>query len=264
MIQTITPPQRQSNYANLAITQPSSTLLKMSFITRLIKKPLIYIIAKSIELQQKCKNWLKSLRKSTLTVTSVECSPQRVCVKFKVRGPVKEYFIKNSSFFAEYSDDIVSSDKSLAVIPFLCNVLPIIWLTNTSLIVPEIDKSFLESVRDIKKGYMEMYPMLTFKGKIIAQDVVDNSHVDTSSRANNGTDALTFFSGGVDAFNTLISHASKNPILFSVWGADIELDDTAGWQNVENHASKVAKDFSTKAIFVKSNLRHFIKRLFKN
>lgn len=48
----------------------------------------------------------------------------------------------------------------------------------------------------------------------------------------------TFFSGGVDAFSTLISHIDETPELFTLWGNDILYDNQSGWKNVEKHIEK--------------------------
>ena len=69
---------------------------------------------------------------------------------------------------------------------------------------------------------MDMYPQINFLGKIHADKLENNSYSE-----NNG--AAAFFSGGVDAFNTLVNHAEEKPVLLTLWGADVKLDDVSGW-----------------------------------
>jgi len=70
--------------------------------------------------------------------------------------------------------------------------------------------------------------------------------------------SLSFFSGGVDAFATLIAHANEQPSLITVWGSDITLEDLKGWGIVKNHTLDTARRFGVDAIFVKTNFRTFI------
>ena len=57
-----------------------------------------------------------------------------------------------------------------------------------------------------------MYPQLSFGGNLVVDHIVENK--------NSANKSAAMFSGGVDAFNTLISHIVEK--LKSI-GADIEL-----------------------------------------
>lgn len=49
----------------------------------------------------------------------------RVEYEYTASGLVKEYLNLAEKFFVEYSIDISDVPKSILVIPFLCNILPI-------------------------------------------------------------------------------------------------------------------------------------------
>lgn len=66
------------------------------------------------------------------------------------------------------------------------------------------------------------------------------------------------FSGGVDAFATLITHLTENPVLVTVWGADIKLKNTTGWERVQAHVEATAKEYGLKRVSFASNFREFI------
>lgn len=70
----------------------------------------------------------------------------------KMRGG--GYFKEDMPFFCEYSEDISNTPQSIAVIPFIVQVLPIIWLFDATLIVDELDKHFYDCMEKIKEGYI--------------------------------------------------------------------------------------------------------------
>ncbi|MCR4677124.1 MAG: hypothetical protein K5679_00030 [Lachnospiraceae bacterium] len=170
--------------------------------------------------------------------------------KFCLEGDWKKAF-NSESMRIEYSIDVSSVPESIAVIPLLANILPIAWVYDAKIAVRECDKSFYDSIADFKKGYKDMYPMLELKGEIEVGTLVDNKAT--------GDGTVAFFSGGVDAFNTLVKHATEKPTLVTLWGADVKLSDAEGWKNVETHILNTAEEFGIDFVSVKSEFRDFIK-----
>ena len=199
-----------------------------------------------------CVNIIQDKDMGKISIGNVQQNNNQINILFNVSDDLKEYFNDTESMKIEYSMDIGIVPKSLMVIPFLCNVLPIIWITNSELNVDEVDKCFFEQIENIKNGYEKMYPMLQFKGSINVGNVIDNSR-----EIENGNVAC-FFSGGVDAYTTLYRHLDEKPILVTVWGADIKLADKTGWSNVSLHTKQVAKEFGLEYIFIKSNFREIV------
>lgn len=176
----------------------------------------------------------------------------RVEYKYTAEGEISTYLNLDEDFFIEYSEDIDTVPKSILAIPFVCNFLPIIWVLDAVLCLDEIDKDFYDGIALIKKGYMDMYPNVEFKGSLEADKIVDNSYTPAEKTA-------AFFSGGVDAFSTLISHYKEKPILITLWGSDVKLDDVEGWNVVREHAVKTAQAFGTENLFIKTSFRYFLK-----
>jgi len=177
----------------------------------------------------------------------------KITYQFEYSDNLMEYFNFKESFFIEYYDiNVDTIPDSILVIPFLCNVLPIAWILDVTIYVKEIDRMFFESIAEFKKGYIGMYPAISFSGKIDVNNLVSND-IEIQNDTN-----LMFFSGGVDSFNTLINHIDEKPILLTLWGSDVFFNDTEGWDNVKNHIEKTSKQFSVKCKFIKSNFRKFI------
>jgi hypothetical protein len=179
-----------------------------------------------------------------------EINGNRITATYSVEGEWEEIFHRKEQLFVEYSIDVSAVPTSIAIIPFLANVLPIAWVCDAEIVVPSLDKDFYESIPEFKKGYIEMFPAIEFKGSVTVKDLVSNV-------IKNQEGALAFFSGGVDAFNTLTNHIDEKPALFTLWGADVKLEDEAGWSVVESHISETAKEFELDYYTVKSSFRRF-------
>ena len=194
--------------------------------------------------------------KSKFIIEDVIITNNRIDYKYSIEGELQEAFNNNEKFFAEYNYNISNTPESIAIIPLICNILPIIWLYDAEVYIKSCDEDFFNSIEEFKKGYIKMYPDLEFKGKIFAEKLVKNSITESNG-------AICFFSGGVDAFNTLLNHINENITMLTLWGADVTLQDNDGWNNVLNHLKKTANDFEISYIPVKSNFRTFynIKKL---
>jgi len=190
-----------------------------------------------------------------ISLRNIQKKKNKIVFQFEYTKSLEKYFNSDEEFFIEYFDtDIDTVPDSILVVPFLCNVLPIAWVLDARISVPEIDEVFYKSIPEFKKGYVNMYPQLSFAGEVIASKVIAN---DAKTDVKEGT-PLAFFSGGVDAFNTLVNHIDEKPILMTLWGSDVFFDDIEGWDNVKKHVSNTSECFSLKYKFIKSNFRKFI------
>ena len=191
-------------------------------------------------------------RSLSLSVSYIHKENNKITVSFLPSKELQPFFNSSNIFYAEYSENIENVPDSCAIIPFLVNILPIVWLADVYLYIDTIDKSFYESIDSFKQGYIDMYPMLSFKGHIKASQIVDNTN---PTFVNTGM----MFSGGVDAFSTLLMHCEETPTPISVIGADIKLDDTEGIKNMTEHANMALQNLSMNSpYFITSNFRSFL------
>lgn len=191
------------------------------------------------------------MEKNKIVINEIEILDNRIKYHYDIYGEWKSCFNEKEPFFAEYSINIAGIPESIAVIPLLCNLLPIAWVCDAEIITKEVDEDFLQNVSNIKQGYRNMYPMLDFLGSLTTQSI-KNTFASPEDRS------ACFFSGGVDAFHTLIRNLSEKPILLTVWGADITFEDITGWSRVEEHVKTTAQMFDLRSVFIKSGLRRFI------
>ncbi len=180
---------------------------------------------------------------------TIEKSAYTITYSFSVTDGLQKYF-SGKPFWIEYPIEISSVPDAIAAVPFVCSILPIMWLTDCELIVPELDKAFCECIPNVRKGYETMFPESTFGGKLIVQKIVE---CDRSA----GEGCVAFFSGGLDATQTLVSHFDEKPHLVSIWGSDIKFDNKEGWQAVHSGIADTCERFSLNDIVIRSTFREF-------
>ena len=156
-----------------------------------------------------------------IIVDKVKVASNRIEVYYSIQGEIDKYFNQDEKFWVEYTEDISSVPESIAVIPFVCNVLPIAWLSDAELVVNELDEEFYHSLFEVKHGYMLLSRMLEFKGKVTINHIINNRYETTKQSA-------VLFSGGVDAFTTLFRHLDENPVMITLRGSDVKLSDVEG------------------------------------
>lgn len=184
-----------------------------------------------------------------LSLNTIIKENNQIRFEYYVSDGIKKYF-SNIPFIIKYPDSIENVPDSIAAIPFVCNVLPIIWVTDTELLIAELDKVFYERISGIKQAYQRMYPETKFKGKIVVEKTVENHFENTGKSA-------MFYSGGLDSAQTLISHLEDKPTLLAIWGSDIRYDNKKGWRLVENVISNTAKQYQLQKAFMHSTFREF-------
>lgn len=184
-----------------------------------------------------------------IRLDSIKKTGSRVLYEYSVSETLKQCFT-DKSFYVEYPAPIEMIPKSVLAVPFVCNVLPIIWLSDSELILDSLDEDFCRCIDEIKNAYKKMYPLSKFKGKYCIKNVVRNLP------PKNGK-CCAMYSGGLDAFQTLISHISEEPDLITVWGADISTDNETGWRNTYVPICETAQKYKLDNYEIKSSFRTF-------
>ncbi len=185
-----------------------------------------------------------------ILINKINKEKNKINYIYQASGKWADLLSKTKNLFLEFDTNIENVPDSIAIIPMLCNILPISWVFNIDIVINELDEVFYNNINEIKKGYIDMYPEIKFGGNLYVEKVVSNNYVSKGS--------AVLFSGGVDAFNTLISHIDEKPALITVWGSDISLSDKTGWELVDTHHKKTASDFDIKYHAIKTNFRSFI------
>ena len=172
-----------------------------------------------------------------------------IAYDFSVSTGLTKYF-SGKPFVIEYPENMESVPDSVAAIPFVSNVLPIIWLTDSVLRLKELDQAFYDCIPNVRGGFEQMFPESVFAGQILVDRVVE-----CDIPASGGS--VTFFSGGLDAVHTLIRHLDEKPALLSIWGSDIRFENADGWEVVHRGIAEYAEKYDLSDVVIRSSFREF-------
>lgn len=186
-----------------------------------------------------------------IEVKKLSLEGKRITVEFDVDGSDewKNYFVKPYKMYAEYNFSVEDIPYSVAIIPFVSNFLPMLWVCDASLTVDELDKVYYESIPEFRNGFKNMHPKFDCKGTLTVNKIVENHSAVPAERS------AAFFSGGVDATNTLIAHVDERPIMITLWGADMPVDNLEGWQAIYNQVANASRVFDLELQIVKTSCK---------
>ncbi len=176
----------------------------------------------------------------------------RVDYFFSIQGNLQKYFKKSNHMFLEYNHDLSEIPNSILAIPFVSNVIPLIWITDSSLVVDELDKSFYDCLTKVKAAYQTMFPNVPFQGSLVVNRIEEHSY--TPER-----EAASFFSGGLDALTTYIRIKDKKPLLITEYGwHENEAQKSDVWESDKENTISFAKQNGLDSILIQSNYGTFI------
>ncbi len=170
----------------------------------------------------------------------------RVDYYFIVSKGLKKYLNYNQ-LFIEYEVDISDIPNSLLIIPFVANIMPLIWITDSILWITDIDRTFYDAIPKIKNAFQEMYPLYKFRGTIIPANTTVNTYEPVK-------ESIQLFSGGVDANTTFIRIKKSNPILINIQGwYKEEVSENPVYDADKRDIIKFSQNNNIHAEFVRSN-----------
>jgi hypothetical protein len=176
----------------------------------------------------------------------------RVDYFFTIEGNLQKYFNRNNHMFLEYNDDISEIPNAILAIPFVANVMPLIWITDSTLIVDSLDKSFYECLNNVRTAYQRMFPNVEFKGLLAVDEIEEHVYMPEH-------EAASLFSGGLDAVTTFIRVKDKKPLLITEYGwHDDEIQESEVWNADKENAISFAKQYGLDNILIQSNYGTFI------
>lgn len=185
-----------------------------------------------------------------ITILGIRKQNGTITYQYEASVELKKYF-SDREFTIEYPESIEAVPDGVAAIPFVCNVLPIVWLTNSKLVIPELDEAFYQCIPKVKKGYETMYPESEFLGEIEVGKIVPCDRPALPGKC------AMFYSGGVDSMDTLFRHLKEQPTLISIWGSDIKYDNVDGWNLLHKAIEEAAERYQLPEVVIHSTFREF-------
>lgn len=174
---------------------------------------------------------------------------QKISYEYTVDNKIRSYFNVNKPYYVLYDQDISETPVSLAIIPFLSNIMPISWFVGFDVYIDEIDETFYNSLQILKEQFVKFHPNIDIKGELHVNKITPNEI--------KGTNTSLLFSGGLDSFDSLTRHYHKNPYLISIHGADVEIEDTVRWNEFKKFNSEEKILDLNRLFYIESNLREF-------
>lgn len=169
---------------------------------------------------------------NTLEIKEILTKNNRIEYVYEVTGEWKRYF-NEQKFFVEYQEDISGISKGLAAIPLISNVLPLAALFEAKIYTPVIDRDFYESIPRFMKGYYEMWKGISEQFHFVYDNILVAEIVEKNVIAfEEDAPSMLYFSGGVDAYTSLIRHETERVILLTVCGADTYYNNTKGLETI--------------------------------
>ncbi|WP_299216918.1 hypothetical protein [uncultured Aquimarina sp.] len=174
---------------------------------------------------------------------------RKINYEYSVGSNIQKLFVENQSFYSKYQIDVSATPASIAVIPFLSNVLPMAWFAGFSIEVDEVDEDFYNAQEKIKQEFAKRDTSNRLEGTLIAKKLIKNSL--------NGSRSAMLFSGGVDAYATYIRIYNRKPDLITLHGADITIEDKDQWNDFTGFIDNEELLNDNHKEYIETNLRDF-------
>ena len=107
--------------------------------------------------------------KNNIKVEKVNIKENIIHVDYTVSENLQKFFNMENKFKIQYGENIEDVPEEIAIIPFVSNVLPIIWLTNSTLEIERLDENYFKSIEETRKAFQNIYKVAKFEGKIIVK-----------------------------------------------------------------------------------------------
>ena len=180
-------------------------------------------------------------------------------VEITINKDFKKAYLK-SDFFVEYDKDVdlTKFDYSITTLPFIMNVISLVWISGKDYQVDSMDAEIYESLERIKKIFKVMYPKTTWNGRLIPQKFVTHPAHRYAKPAPQDTMAL-LFSGGLDSTVSSLYHRDKPQVLVTAWGQSaLPLTEQKLWEKVKKRLTSFAHKYGHENAFLKSNYYYFL------
>ncbi len=182
-------------------------------------------------------------------------------LKVIVNQEFKNRYLRED-FFIKYNDndiDLTKLDYSIVIMPFLLNVISMVWNSGKKYTIASLDSDLYTSLETIKKIYVKMYPNLKWAGELIPEKLVKNIINFDSSHSNINKSVALTFSGGVDSTFSFFTHLDENIHLISAGGhPDQPLSSKSMWEERQKQLLSFAQKYNRPLFFLESNYITFI------
>ncbi len=180
-------------------------------------------------------------------------------VSIEVEEGFKKEYLKDN-FFVTYNEpemDLTLFNQSIVTIPFILNIISIIWISGEDYYIDTMDEDLHYSLIRIKKVLSRMYPDTSWNGRLIPRALVKN--ISQEHLKDREKELALFFSGGLDSTTSALSNLDKKLLLITVRGQwDVPLGNAVLWEEREKDIRAFAEKYGFTNAFIESNFFEFL------
>jgi len=170
------------------------------------------------------------MHKPTIRLEGARATGGEVTFKASFDRPLERY-LRSDILSLSYDAAVEGVEAGLLAVPFVTTMVTVAWATGADLEVPTLDRTFLDSMGEVRQVLKRWYPRLSFDTTIKVDRAEEG---DALGRANEGL----LYSGGIDSTASLIRHLDVRPVLMLVIGTpDLPLSQT-GFQQMFLEAAR--------------------------
>ncbi len=166
----------------------------------------------------------------------------------------KDQYLRDD-FFVEYEDEInlEQLDYSIVTIPFIMNVVSMVWISGKRYCIESMDENLYYSLKKIHEIFELLYPNTSWNGELIPKKLVKNS----VSLQEDGNRIALLFTCGLDSVCSSLRHRDKKQLLINifrieeVFGKEYELD-------YKQQLIDFAQQYGHENSFMRSNFLDFL------
>jgi len=198
------------------------------------------------------------IQKQFSLIDSIQVSKTKIIIK--PAAHFRDKFLIVDTFFIEYEDDvnIENLDESILILPFLLNVMTIIWISGEKYTINRMDRQLYQSLKKVKKAVGLLYPNTQWDGELVPQVLVDN-HV----QLNDDNYVAMLFSHGLDSICASFRNFEKKQHFITAWGHyDTPLHNQDRWQQRRQAVQDFAERYNRRTSFLQSNYHNIFNREF--
>jgi len=180
-------------------------------------------------------------------------------IDITVNQAFKKKFLKDN-FWAVYDEglDLSELDASILVLPFIANVISIIWISGNTYTIESMDQDFYESLKIVKEVFSRMYPETKWHGELIPRKLIRNT---VTPKFHAKDHIALLFSGGLDSITSSLYHREKKQLLITVNGHwDLPLWDKKLLKERKRDLVAFGTHYGHENSFINSNYYDFLNR----
>jgi hypothetical protein len=183
-----------------------------------------------------------------IDLSRLTVSNNQVQFKLDIPKPLKKYFLSDSSYVQyDSSIDLSKIHNSILAIPIVSVIAPVSWAVGADIVVPELDATYLKSLKTVKEVFRNSHYPFSFSGDIRAEAEVTNEFGKKRT--------AVLFSGGVDSLTSYLKHKNEKPDLISICGLpDIPPFEQEFWSRVYTDILDLANCDGIQAFRVKTDM----------